>query len=182
MTRVPSLTSDLLCHFGLAWTCLDCGWSWLLPLDLPWSACLARSSPSPMEQPSLAILGLHCHSWTSAQPRDHRECMWHQGWTHSDTSKNSKSGCSKSQWEETQVLQEMSHAGKEEVSFLACCSWHRPPPAADISFFPISARVFCFFHKRKDRSASFCPSIGKVASLLWTLPASLLHDGGPSGW
>lgn len=49
------------CH----WTCRD-HLVWL-PAHLP-----------PWSSPVLP-LGLHCHSWSSAQPHDLRECMWHQG-------------------------------------------------------------------------------------------------------
>lgn len=38
-------------------------------------------------------------------------------------------------------------------------------------FFPISPQVFCYAHKRKDRSASFSLNIGKVV----VSPPTLKH-------
>lgn len=167
----PGLTSGLACHFGLARTSLDCGWSWLLPLDLPWSLCLAPTLPSLWSSP---VLPSQDHTVTHGAVLNLMtvgSVCGTKGGLILMPVKIQKAIANKSQWEETQVLQGVSHAGWGEASFLACCSWHRSLPAAYVSFFPISPQVFWSAHKRKDRSALFSLSIREVA----VSPPTLKH-------
>lgn len=65
------------------WPCLDIPGLWLIVVIAARPALMtlfgSQLTFPPMEQHSLAIPGLHCHSWSSAQSLDPREHIWHQG-------------------------------------------------------------------------------------------------------